>query len=245
MSVQVCVQDNMSDHIQGILIAFDLETTGKHTTSDPIQLGACAEPFGQGPKMPVMLWSRLIHTQEKLTPEIRKLTGIDSVKEAQPLLEVLASFKRWVARINPGKRPVTLVSYNGTLYDLPVLANALRKHGSSLESLFKDLNVVGHMDLLRMVRMARFCESYTLVSVYEDVFKSSFVAHNASNDAMATLKLYHNLVPNHELAAGVDAVLGDVWRAMQSRAGVYQTPHDECEGVVAVQRGNFTFFVAN
>lgn len=211
------------------VLGLDFEATDKDPTrAHIIQVGAALR-FSSANWPGTLTWSQLVATKETISQFVQTLTGIKSVEGEEELPKVLKALEVWFCAIIAKVRTKThvrciLVTYNGTSYDLPLLAKSLHQHGSDLETWFRNMGLVGHMDMLGCVKQHDFYESYTLEAMHKQVYGKGYDAHDAANDAAATVALFFDLGLRCEHAAGIKAVLTDVERALETQNGVVRNP---------------------
>lgn len=231
------------------VLALDLEATGKDPKeASIIQIGASLNLVDeQRQRVPgTAKFSQRVSTKATISAFVQQLTGIVSVVGEEELPKVLQSFAAWFNQLVTPIRKRTnvqciLVTYNGTSYDLPLLAKSLREHGSDLQTWFNNMGIVGHVDMLSCVKQHNFYESYSLTAMHKHVYGKEYDAHDAGNDAAATGALLIDLHVPCEFAAGINAVLTDVERALETQEGVRHNPARNEISVAEI--GHFQFHV--
>lgn len=162
---------------KGLIFAFDLETTSvKPETTTPVQI--CLMSEYQGTRR--ILMNSLVRPGEAIQAGAREVHGIsDEMTKGAPDYAMAA----WTAHLlGQQMGPEMVVTYNGKLFDQPILDRCL---GTPV------FPGVTHIDVLDVAyRFFPGLSSHRLGNVYMEFFNKPLdKAHDASADVAATLDL--------------------------------------------------------
>lgn len=162
---------------KGLIFAFDLETTSVDpATTTPAQICLMSEQDG----VRRVLMNSLVRPGERIEPGAQKVHGISDAMVQSASDYVMVA---WMAHLLCREmQPEFLITYNGKLFDEPILDRCL---GSSVFS------GTIHIDLLDAAyRYFPNLPSHKLGRVYAELVGSQFEnAHDACADVNATLDL--------------------------------------------------------
>lgn len=162
---------------KGLIFAFDLETTSvKPETTTPAQI--CLMSEYQGVRR--VLMNTLVRPGEPIQPGAQEVHGIsDEMTKSAPDYVMAA----WIAYLlGQEMEPQFVVTYNGKLFDQPILDRCLG------DAVFPGAT---HIDMLDVAyRFFPDLPSHKLGAVYTEFMKEPLNnAHNACADVNATLDL--------------------------------------------------------
>ena len=149
------------------------------------------QQLGQHPARTIHFWTKLLVDKKKLDRSLRRASVADQTTAIRKLIRSTSLFvsptvaiKRALAfsRQHQGH---TWVAHNGKSFDFPILAEHLKQCGKS--------SGVKFVDSLPLVRQAVDLPSHSQPLVYKHLFKESYVAHHALNDAVALQKIWNKL----------------------------------------------------
>lgn len=162
---------------KGLIFAFDLETTSvKPETTTPVQICLMSEYNGTRR----VLMNTLVRPGEPIQPKAQEIHGISEEMTRGAMDYAMAA---WTAHLlGQEMEPQFVATYNGKLFDLPILDRCL---GAPV------FPGVPHIDLLDVAyRFFPDLPSHKLGAVYAEFMKQPLDnAHNASADVNATLDL--------------------------------------------------------
>ena len=163
---------------KGLIFAFDLETTSvESATTTPAQI--CLVSEYQGVRR--VLMNTLVRPGEPIQPGAEAIHGIsDEMTKSAPDYTLVA----WIAHLLwQVMAPEILLTYNGKLFDLPILDRCL---GAPV------FPGITHIDMLDVAyRFFPELPSHKLGAVYAEFMKQPLdSAHNAYADVNATLDLF-------------------------------------------------------
>ena len=173
-------------------VGLDFETTGLDDGAAIIQIGAAScildEPRGQW-----RTFGQLVHCAEKLSEDVKKLTGLDDAKleNAPAFPTAWASFSSWLERVSGDGNPIVFVTHNGFGFDFRILVKHLAKHNTNVQRWLRTHRVIAHVDFLSIAKDTLVYKQYKLSHVYRRLFGKDFDnAHDAEADAVAVLQAY-------------------------------------------------------
>ena len=164
-------------------IIFDLETTSKNTnTAKIVQIGAVKiEPDGRVEEKDI-----LVNPMMPIPPEVSKIHGITDamVENASTFVEIANDLFHWFEKSD-------LISFNGELFDLPILSLEFERAGFPFPG--KDVN------LIDVLKIERIVNSHRLEEVYKRYTGKTIQNHHSAKfDAEATLEVLKHQMENYK-----------------------------------------------